>query len=81
MDEYEALAKNIDNEEVRAALFQMGPLKAPGIDSVHAFFFQKHWSVVRESICDLVRKIFDGGFVDSDICRTLIVLIHERQSW
>ena len=58
----------------------MRRLKALGIDGVHAFFFQKHWSVVGESICDLVRKIFDGGSVDSDICRTLIILIPKKDN-
>ena len=33
-----------------------------------------------ESTCDLIRKIFDGGSVDSDICHTLIVLILKKDN-
>ena len=47
LDEYSALAREVSNEEIKTALFQMGHLKAPGVDGVQAFFFQKkleyHW--------------------------------------
>ena len=32
----------VSGEDVRAALFQMAPLKVPDVDGVQAFFFQKH---------------------------------------
>lgn len=51
----EALAKNVDNEEIHVALFPMGPLKAPGIDGMQALFLQKNWDVVGESVCGIVR--------------------------
>ena len=69
------LLREVNDEEVRAALFQMARLKAPGIDGVHAFFFQKHWVVVGVSICRIVRNIFNRGMIDETICRPLIVLI------
>ncbi|KAK8660939.1 hypothetical protein V6N13_051845 [Hibiscus sabdariffa] len=32
-------------DEIRAALMGMAPLKAPGLDGLHAEFFQKNWDI------------------------------------
>lgn len=78
MEELEAMATQVTKDEVRNAVFQMGPLKAPGVDGVQALFFQKHWSVVGESLFLAVRDIFDGGSIDAAVCKTLIVLIPKK---
>ncbi|KAK8586055.1 hypothetical protein V6N13_130581 [Hibiscus sabdariffa] len=33
--------------EIKATLFDMAPLKAPGLDGIHAHFYQSHWDVVK----------------------------------
>jgi hypothetical protein len=38
------LCKPYTNEEIKDAQFQMGPTKAPGLDSFPALFYQTHWS-------------------------------------
>ena len=40
-DMMEVLSKPYSSEEVKAALFQMGPTKALGPDGMNAFFYQK----------------------------------------
>lgn len=37
------LERPFTEEEVEAALFQMAPNKAPGVDGFNAGFFQAHW--------------------------------------
>lgn len=40
------LNERYSKEEVKEALFQMFPIKAPGPDGFPAHFFQKHWDFV-----------------------------------
>ena len=78
MEEVEALAAQVTKDEVQNAVFQMSPLKAPGMDGIQALFFQKHWSVVGESLFLAIKDIFDGGSIDEAVCKTLIVLIPKK---
>ncbi|KAL4378482.1 hypothetical protein GQ457_02G032630 [Hibiscus cannabinus] len=41
--------------EIHNALLDTAPLKAPGHDGLHAEFFQRQWSVVQNSVCQMVR--------------------------
>ena len=60
MEEVEALAAQVTKDEVQNAIFQMSPVKAPGMDGIQALFFQKHWIVVGESLFLAIKDIFDG---------------------
>ncbi|KAA3460904.1 reverse transcriptase [Gossypium australe] len=40
------LEEVITNEEIKRALFDMVPLKAPGSDGFHALFFQSQWNIL-----------------------------------
>ena len=48
------------NEEVKVALFQMFPTKAPGPDGFPAHFYQRHWSLCGEEITQAVLRIVRG---------------------
>lgn len=50
-DRYHIMKKSVDDEEIRDIIFSMKPLKAPGIDDMHAIFNQSQWEVVSKSVC------------------------------
>lgn len=56
----EDLCKPYSNEEIKEALFQMGPTKAPGPDGFPALFYQKHWTMLQDDICEAVRNFLHG---------------------
>lgn len=47
----------VTKEEVRRAVFSIDPLKAPGVDGIHAMFFQTQWDVVGDSVCRMVNDV------------------------
>ena len=65
----------VDDEEIKNVVFCMKALKAPGIDGLHALFYQTQWNVVGDSVCKLIKDIFSGTEVPKELNRTLLVLI------
>ncbi|GMJ14254.1 hypothetical protein HRI_005094600 [Hibiscus trionum] len=66
--------------EIHAALMDMAPLKAPGWDGLHAHFFQKHWDTVGPYICSIIQGVFNGGSLDPEMNRTILVLIPKKEA-
>ncbi|XP_044409182.1 uncharacterized protein [Triticum aestivum] len=64
----EALCREYSNDEIRSALFQMGPTKAPGPDGFPALFYQKHWDLLEEDICAAVKEFLMGRDIPEGFC-------------
>lgn len=64
-----------DDMKIRKVIFRIKPLKALGVDGLHAIFYQPQWSIVGYSLCQFVKEIFHHGSIPSEINRTLLVLI------
>uniref|UniRef100_A0A453H0Z0 Reverse transcriptase domain-containing protein n=1 Tax=Aegilops tauschii subsp. strangulata TaxID=200361 RepID=A0A453H0Z0_AEGTS len=62
-------------EEVSNALFQIGPLKAPGTDGFPARFYQRSWAVMKGEITAAVLEFFKTGIMPEGVNDTAIVLI------
>ncbi|XP_075665883.1 uncharacterized protein LOC142635634 [Castanea sativa] len=74
-DMQETLSSEFSAEEVKIALFQMGPTKALGPDGMNALFYQRFWHVVGDSVVDDVLNFLNNGHILPDINHTNIVLI------
>jgi hypothetical protein len=69
------LLKPFVAEEIKMALFQMGPLKAPGPDGFLAGFYQTNWNTVGEDICHAILETLNSGILPSFLNVTNIALI------
>ena len=72
------LARPYTGEEIRVALFQMHPSKAPGPDGMSAVFYQKIWDVGADIIEHALHILNHGGEV-FDINHTHVVLIPKKK--
>lgn len=66
------------NAEIRGAMKQMEPNKAPGPDGFHPVFFQKMWDVAGEDVCHNIRSWFHQSYVPYDMCQAIICLIPKQ---
>lgn len=64
--------------KVECALFQMGPRKALGPDGYGVCFFQDHWSIMREKVCQIVLYFLNSRHSLAEINFTHIVLIPKK---
>ena len=62
-------------DEVKTALFQMYPTKAPGPDGYPAHFFQRHWELCGGEVTKVVLRILRGEEGSEAINETILVLI------
>ena len=69
------LTAHILDDEIEAALFQMGPTKAPGPDGYPAHFFQRHWALCGNEVTDVVLRILRREESPEVINETILVLI------
>ncbi|KAL0013776.1 hypothetical protein SO802_000845 [Lithocarpus litseifolius] len=74
-DMLEVLSSEYNAEEIKAAMFQMGPTKAPGLDGMNALFFQKFWHFVGNDVIAIVLDFLNSGTMLPVINYTHIVLI------
>ena len=74
-DMLEVLSSEYNVEEIKAALFQMRPTKAPRPNGMNALFFQKFWHIVGDDVIAAVLGFLNSGTMLPEINYTHIVLI------
>lgn len=71
----EGLIAPFSNCEVKEALFQMFPTKAPGSAGFPTHFFQRHWELCGAKVTTAVLRILRGEDDPTVINSTFLVLI------
>ncbi|XP_060968579.1 uncharacterized protein LOC115710349 [Cannabis sativa] len=75
------LLQLIQDEEVKQALFQMHPDKAPGPDGMGPGFYQTHWETVGKDVIKFVNDFFITGSFPVGINETNLVLIPKKKNF
>ncbi|KAK5832487.1 hypothetical protein PVK06_016289 [Gossypium arboreum] len=58
-EDFNFLNRQVSDEEIKSALFDMAPLKALGSDGFYALFYQSQWDHVGTSVCTWVKEVFN----------------------
>jgi len=62
-------------EDIKAALKEMQPYKAPGPDGFQAIFYQRYWHIVHGEVCPTVLQVLHGEPMPAQLNETFITLI------
>ena len=74
------LLKEFKPKEVRGALNQMHPTKAPGPDSMPPLFYQKYWNIVGPCVLECVLQALNSGIMPPRANKTYICLIPKTKN-
>jgi len=73
------LGAPVSDEEIKKAMFNTNPWKAPGPDGFPAGVFQKSWEVVGKNVCDFVREVWLNPSHIATVNQTDICLLPKVQ--
>ena len=79
-DMLEILSNEYSAEEIKAALFQKGPISAPRPNGMNALFYQKFWHIVGDDVIVVVLDFLNFGILSLKINYTHIILIPKIKS-
>ena len=75
VDMQQNLSNEFNADEIKVALFQMGPTNASRPDVMNAIFYIKFWHIVDDSVVLAVLEFLNTGHMLPELNYTYIVLI------
>ena len=71
----DSLIEVISSEEVKSALFNIHPNKAPGPNGFNAFFFQRVWHIVGDDLTSAIQAFFVSGYLLKEVNHASLSLV------
>ncbi|KAK5834917.1 hypothetical protein PVK06_010597 [Gossypium arboreum] len=71
----EQLLREFKVEEIRKALWEMAPTKAPRVDGFHTIFFQKFWHIIGQDVAKFCLQVINREASLYEVNSTKIILI------
>nr|GEW43241.1 hypothetical protein [Tanacetum cinerariifolium] len=69
------MIREVKNEEIKAAMFDIGNDKAPCPDGYTSVFFKKSWDIVRNDVCNAVQDFFSNEKLLQKVNHSILALI------
>ncbi|GJV38332.1 RNA-directed DNA polymerase, eukaryota, reverse transcriptase zinc-binding domain protein [Tanacetum coccineum] len=74
------MIREIEEDEINEAMFQIDGNKAPGPDGFSSYFFKRAWNIVGSDVCNAIKEFFITGKMLKKINSTIISLIPKIQT-
>ncbi|GJS23318.1 RNA-directed DNA polymerase, eukaryota, reverse transcriptase zinc-binding domain protein [Tanacetum coccineum] len=75
IEEANQMTKDVIDEEIKKALFDIDDNKAPGLDGFTSKFYKKAWDIVKDDFYNAIKEFFNSGKMLGAINATLISLV------
>nr|GEU51101.1 hypothetical protein [Tanacetum cinerariifolium] len=69
------MVREVSNEEIKSAMFNIGDDRAPGPDGFSLGFFKKSWNIMGEDVCSAIKDFFHNGKLLKEINHIFLALI------
>lgn len=79
-DQNDMMVADIEDLEVKNALFHMHPDKSPGPDGMTPGFYQNFWHIVGKDIVEIIKRFSATGHIENQLQGTNIVLIPKKKN-
>ncbi|GKC40801.1 hypothetical protein Tco_1053185 [Tanacetum coccineum] len=74
-EEADYMTRDISNDEIKKALFDIEDYKAPGPGGFTSRFFKKSWEIIKDDFSAAIKEFFMSGKLLGEVNATIIALV------